>query len=313
MSILPAASLACDTRPSGFGFHVRCQESLRFLRSGGGAETLEVVVTPEPRKRPDSAPLADWRLAGPAHPERGTLYQVGRHFEFWATDAGAYRIYPELGRIEMPETPDEIVREQRLWGIPTALCFMHREDVALHAAAVEVDGGALVLAAPRRHGKTTLALAFHRHGYRVLSEDLTCCRPATVPTVLPGPALLRIRPDVYDGLPPPGTHVVASRPDRVYLAIDDDHRGSSAPVPITAVVFLRESPDAIAVTPMTRGAALPDLWSLSFRLATDDGRGRTFRQLARLAGALPIWNLCRPMRLGSLDATVEQIVRMCQS
>jgi len=218
-----------------------------------------------------------------------------------------------LGRIEMPETPDEIVREQRLWGIPTALCFMHREDVALHAAAVEVDGGALVLAAPRRHGKTTLALAFHRHGYRVLSEDLTCCRPATVPTVLPGPALLRIRPDVYDGLPPPGTHVVASRPDRVYLAIDDDHRGSSAPVPITAVVFLRESPDAIAVTPMTRGAALPDLWSLSFRLATDDGRGRTFRQLARLAGALPIWNLCRPMRLGSLDATVEQIVRMCQS
>src|SRR5712691_7376244 len=243
VSALPAPLSAARTTPSAFGFRVRCQPPLRLLRSGGGVETLEVGTAPEPRKRPETAPLADWMLAGADHEARGTLYRVDRGFEFWVTDVGAYHIDPERGCIEIPESDNEILREQRLWGIPAALCFMHRGDVPLHAAAVEVGGGAVVLAAPRRHGKTTLALAFHKHGYRLLTEDLTCCRFNRGPELLPGPALVRIRPDVYDGHPPLGTHVVLARLDRVYLALDDDQRGSGAPVPIRAIIFLRESSD----------------------------------------------------------------------
>jgi len=302
---------APDVAPSEFGFRVRCAESLRFLRCGGGTDTLEVVVAPQVRRRPQTAPLADWRLAGPDDALRGTLYGVGTAFEFWATDAGAYRIEPETGRIEIPKSPDAIAREQRLWGIPATLCFMHRGDVPLHAAAVEIGAGAVVLAAPRQHGKTTLALAFHRHGYRVLSEDLACCRLGPVPTVLPGPALLRVRPDVYDGHPPAGTHLVAARPDRICLAIDHARRGSGAPVPILAVVFLRERSNRIVMAPTLPSVAIRDLWALSFRLPTHAARAHTFSRLARLAGALPMWNLYRPTRLGSLDATVERIVEVC--
>jgi len=302
---------APDVAPSEFGFRVRCAESLRFLRCGGGTDTLEVVVAPQVRRRPQTAPLADWRLAGPDDALRGTLYGVGTAFEFWATDAGAYRIEPETGRIEIPKSPDDIAREQRLWGIPATLCFMHRGDVPLHAAAVEIGAGAVVLAAPRQHGKTTLALAFHRHGYRVLSEDLACCRLGPVPTVLPGPALLRVRPDVYDGHPPAGTHLVAARPDRICLAIDHARRGSGAPVPILAVVFLRERSNRIVMAPTLPSVAIRDLWALSFRLPTPAARAHTFSRLARLAGALPMWNLYRPTRLGSLDATVERIVEVC--
>ena len=308
---LPAPP-AQDAAPSEFGFRIRCAESLRFVRSGGGEDTLEVVVAPQLRSRPQTAPLADWRLAGPDDALRGTLYGVGRAFEFWATDAGAYRIEPETGRIEMPESPDDVAREQRLWGIPAALCFMHRGDVPLHAAAVEIGAGAVVLAAPRQHGKTTLALAFHRRGYRVLSEDLACCRLGQVPTLLPGPALLRVRPDVYDGHPPAGTHLVAARPGRIWLAIDQARSGSGAPVPIVAVVLLRESAHRIVMAPTLPSVALRDLWALSFRLPTHAGRAHTFSRLARLAGALPIWNLYRPTRLGSLDATVERIVEVCR-
>jgi hypothetical protein len=298
--------------PSGFGFRVRCLEPLRFLRSGGGVETLEVVVAARPRTRPDAAPLVDWTLAGPERRVRGTLYQLERGFEFWATDVGAYRIDPEAGRIEMPTCDDDVMREQRLWGIPAALCFMHRGDVPLHAAAVEVDGGAVLLAAPRRHGKTTLALAFQRHGHRLLSEDLACCRLGPVPTVLPGPALLRIRPDIYDGRPPAGTHVAATRGDRTYLALDEDRTGSSAPVPIVALVLLRESSNGISFERVSASAAIRDLWTLSFRLPGDAARARTFTQLTRLADALPCWNLYRPVRLGSLDATVTRIVEVCR-
>jgi hypothetical protein len=297
--------------PSGLGFRIRSRPRLRFLRSGGGAETLEVAVAPEPRSRPATAPLVEWTFTGPDREVRCTLYQMQRSFQLWATDMGAYHIDPLAGRIEMPESDDELIREQRMWGVPAALCCMHRGDLPLHAAAVEIGSRAVVLAAPRRHGKTTLALAFQRHGYRVLTEDLACCSLGAIPRLLPGPALLRVRPDVYHGRPPAGTHLVAARRNRVYLGVNDDRRGDSAPVPIAAVVFLRQSADGIALRPVPATAAIRDLWALSFRLPRADGRAQVFAQLTRLASACPIWNLYRPARLDSLDATVARLVEIC--
>ena len=298
---------------TAFGFRVRCGAPLRFLRSGGGVETLDVVVASEPARRPAIAPCADWPLAGLGGKVRGTLYQLNGRFEFWTTDIGAYRIDPEAGRVEMPRCSDHLAREQRLWNTPAALCFMHRGDVSLHAAAVETDAGAVLLAAPHRHGKTTLALAFHRHGYRVLSEDLACCRLDPQPTLLPSPAVLRLRPDVYEGRPPEGTHLVAARPGRVYIAVDDDRRGSGAPVPIVAIVFLRESADRISMERTAAARAIRDLWTLRFQLPTKSARARAFTHLAQLAGAIPAWNLYRPVRLDALDATVARVVDTCRA
>jgi hypothetical protein len=128
------------------------------------------------------------------------------------------------------------------------------------------------------------------------------------PELLPGPALLRIRTDVYDGHPPDGTYVIAERPDRVFIGLDDDRKGSSAPVPIRAIVFLRESAESPRMERAAVPASLADLWSLNFRFQTDEARARSFRQLTRLAGAIPLWNLYRPLRLEDLEATVVRVV-----
>lgn len=304
-SIQPKAPFTA-TAPSMYGFSVRTREPLRFMRSGGGIELLEIVAAQEQRTRPAIEPLAEWGLPGTGYEARATLYRVERGYEFWTTDAGAYHVDQENGRIEIPSGGDEILREQRLWGIPMILCYMHRGDFSLHAAAVEIGSGAVLFAAPSRYGKTTLALAFHRHGYRILSEDLVCCRSEPSCEVLPGPALVRMRTDVYDGSSPQGMHIVVERPDRVYLAIDDDRKGSSAPVPIKGIVFLRESED-LRIEPATAPIALPDLWHLNFRLPTQQHRGRSFQQLARLAGCIQSWNVYRPLLLASLDSTVELI------
>jgi hypothetical protein len=298
--------------PSGgdstFGFTVRSNVPLRFLREGGGVETLEVTTAPRPRERPAVEPLRDWTLPGTGHEVRATLYQVGSEFEYWTTDVGGFRIDPARRRIEVPADVDEILREQRLWALPTTLCYMERGDLSLHAAAVEVSGRAVILAAPQRFGKTTLAWAFHRLGHRVLSEDLACCRVGPVPAVLPGPALLRMRPDVYGGHAPEGTHVVLERPDRVFLALDADRKGSSAPVPLAGIVFLRESEDGIRVEPAEPPTALADLWALNFRLPTGEGRTQSFQRLSGLAGGVRLANLYRPLRLAALDDTVIAIV-----
>ena len=291
--------------PSVFGFNVRSDIPLRFLRNGGGTQPLEVVSAEDSGEGSHGELLGEWPLQGTSYPAHAKLFRIPDGYQYWTSDAGSFRIDVEHGRIQVPNTADPLLREQRLHGMPMILSFLDRGDVSLHAAAVEVGAGAIVLAAPSRFGKTTLALAFQRYGHRVLSEDLICCRPATAEAI-PGPALLRLRPDVFTADLPAGLFVVAERPDRVFVGFDLERAGSGAPVPITAIVFLREAPD-LAVEEVARPTALKDLWRLSFRTGTEPDRADSFQRLARLAGSVPSWNVHRPLTPSALHATMELI------
>ena len=294
-----------------FGFEVRSSCRFRFLRRGGGGEPLEIHETSTDITAPDRALVAEWLLPDPATPVRARLYQEDGIFHFWAGDAGWFRIDPAQRTIDLSVCDDDVRREQRLWGVPAVLCFMERGDFGLHAAAVEADGRAILLAAPGRHGKTTLALGFHRMGYRLLTEDTTCCRLEPEPLLLPGPTSVRVRPDVFHGEAPPATSIVSVRDDRIHLMLDADRAGDFRPVPIRAVVFLRGPAERIRLERVEPGQALPDLWALNFHLQNTLARGRSFSQLARLAGHVTIWNLHRPLSLANLDDVVAAIVETC--
>ncbi len=296
--------------PSLFGFRIRTALPLRFLREGGGVEPLEVVERHGAVERPAHAPLGEWPLHGAAVPAHAALYVIPGGYEYWTSDAGRFAVHLDRGVVEVPADGDGILREQRLNGMPMLLAFAHRGDTSLHAAAVEVDGGAMVLAAPSKFGKTTLALALHAAGHRLLAEDLTCCRLATM-EVIPGPALARMRPDVYAGAPPGGMEVVAERPDRIFLRPVAAMRGSSAPVPLRGICFLREG-DELRADRADPIESVRDIWHLGFRLPTDSDRGASFKDATRLSAALPVWNVRRPMRLDLLPATVELIANLAR-
>jgi len=296
---------ASPSDPSLFGFAIRTTEPLQFLREGGGADVLEIVGTNLLPGQPDGEPLGEWPLQGTSYPARAALYRRPNGYEYWTSDAGRFLIDLERGRIEIPTEGDPLLREQRLNGIPMLLSFAHRGDYSLHAAAVQVGGGAVILAAPSRFGKTTLAFGFHRMGYRILSEDLVCCRPGSL-EVLPGPALVRLRPDVYGGCPLSGMRVVAMRPDRVFLALEGERRGTSAPLPIRGIAFLREG-DTPSVESAPVVDSVRDLWHLGFRLPTSEARAESFRMLTELAGSVPAWNVSRPLRIGNLHEVVALI------
>lgn len=296
--------------PSVYGFVVRTALALRFLRHGGGADALEVVAG-EAGDDSEGELLGEWPLQGVSYPAHARLMRIPGGYDYWTSDAGRFRIDLTHGRIEVPVDGDPLLREQRLHGMPMILSFLARGDVSLHAATVEIGSGAVILAAPSRYGKSTLAMAFQRRGHRVLSEDLTCCRPATA-EALPGPALLRIRPDVAPRDLPEGLSVVAERPDRVFVGFDAKRAGTSAPVPIKAIVFLRES-NELAVEDVPRATALKDLWRLSFRTGTDSDRADSFQKLAALAGSVVALNVYRPLVLDSLDETVDLIANAVSS
>jgi hypothetical protein len=290
---------------SVFGFRVRSSLPWRFLRHGGGREPLEIVATDSDRSEPSAELLGEWPLQGTAYPAHAKLFKVPGGYEYWTSDAGRFGIDVEQGRIEVPSEGDSLLREQRLHGMPMILSFAARGDISLHAAAVEIGSGAVVLAAPSRYGKTTLALAFQKREHRVLSEDLICCRPDTAEAI-PGPALLRVRPDVFAGELPSGVFIADQRPERIFLGFDEAASGSGAPVPIKAIVFLREADD-FAIEPVPRVTALKDLWRLSFRTGTEDARADSFRRLTSLAGSVASWNVYRPLTLGALERTVELV------
>lgn len=287
-----------------FGFQVRSSLAFHYLREGKG-DPLEVVSVPALDQRVVGKQLKEW-LPRPGHPFHAKLYAAGAAFQLWIENFGWFLIHPEDAWIGVPEGVDEVRREEHLWGMPAALCFLRRGDLPIHAASVEVGGGAVLLAAPGRFGKTTLAAAFLQYGHRVLAEDLTCLRLAPEPAVVPGPAMLRLRRDVLGQFRPRDARMVGDYGERVSFAVDGPMRGSCEPVPLHGVVLLREGPsvrlDAVSPPDVVR-----ELWALSTRFPTDDDRRRCFAILGGVAASIPSWRLSRPLRIEDLPAIIESI------
>jgi len=296
---------------SVFGFTVESDIPFNFLRSGEGEQVLRVDAAPNTDLQHEGPPLFQWKFKDLIAETSAELYQSGAVYHFWTSDTGWYRVDPAARRITIPDSGDEARRELRLWGVPSMLCFVERGEIPLHASAVEIAGGAILFAAPGQFGKTTLALAFHRSGHRVLTEDLSCCRLLPAPVLIPGPASLRVRPDMFDGHAPEGTSVIAINPDRAFLALDSGRRGTCVPVPIRGVVFLRKSEKDIRLEQVEAARALPDLWALSFRVRRHAGLAGCFSALSGMASATAIWNLYRPLRMDVLSEVVALIVDLC--
>lgn len=224
--------------PSLFGFEIRADRAPTLLRPGGGEGILHLAEAKHVADPPAGPPLVGWATRGSERPA-ATLHRNGSRYHL-RTPSETCDIDPVHSIITVSRRSRSPVWEECFAGIPALLCFQHRGEVPLHAAAVDVEGRAIVLAAHGRGGKTTLALAFHNLGFRVLTEDLACIRPGPVPALLPGPPWLRVRPDMLNGVPE-GTHVIGRTSDRTYLTIEPPLRGTGDAVPIGALVLLSES------------------------------------------------------------------------
>jgi hypothetical protein len=298
---------------SCYGFDVDSDLQMRLgRRSAAGGQQLRVEESDDP-PAVSGEPLIEW-LPRENNALHVRIYACEGAYDMWTDLEGWFHIDPAASSITVPVCDDTVRREERMWGLPVALCYMARGDRPIHAAAVEVAGGALLLAAPGHFGKTTLASAFHQAGYRVLSEDYTCCRAGDEPAVLPGPALLRVRRDSYERLDLPRTEAVIEEPDRMHLAIEPPYRGDGVtPVPLKGIVLLREGDEGSVLQRIGVDEALPDLWALAFRFPTDEDRTQCFAALVALGSRVPVWNLYRPMRYELLQESVEAVISTCLS
>ena len=250
--------------------------------------------------------VREWNTVGNER-FRARLFEEGRRYRLSVVDEGSFIIDPHVPLVSLPDGGNGVKREERLWGIPVLLCFLARGNVPLHAAAVEVRGGAVLLAAPGTFGKTTLAAGFVRAGYRLLAEDLSCLRLSPSPEVIPGPAMLRVRRDVAEHLKIPFTRVLDAGDERLHLALNADQRGNCTPVPVRAIVFLRGGGETLDLAHAAAAQAVRDLFALSFHLSGHEEASRAFTAAADLAASVPLWNVFYPRRLGDLARTIEEV------
>lgn len=291
------------------GYRVESSFDCRFLRAESPAERL-VIREAERPPDVDGEPLLAWSPR-PLRDFEAKLFTTDGGYVFWTSREGWYDIDPLAPSIAVTPASDRVRREARLWGVPSLLCYLSRGDVPLHAAAVDVGGRALLLAGPGRSGKTTTAAAFLIAGHRVLAEDLVACRPAPPPSLLPGPAMLRVRPDVYPRLRLTNASPVAEDAERVHLALEGAARGDGAPVPLAGIVFLRPGEGAPRLRRRSAEDTIRDLWALSLNLPTEQDRARCFRGVASLAASVPAWDLERAISLDLLDQVVEAVIATC--
>lgn len=290
-----------------FGFALIAEDPIWFLREGSG---MPLYIEHQTGLDPEIGSLITEWIPNDRNPIEARLYEGGSRDAFALSVAGAgwYLIDPPGQKIVSPVKYHTIAGSMRLLGLPLLLCCLARGDTTVHAAAVEVNGKAILLAAPGRHGKTSLSAAFIAAGHRLLSEDLSCLQVTKDGVeLLPGPTGLRIRSDMTDLLPLAGYEQTGLYDDRLVLG-PVGPVGDCSPVKVSGVVFLSDFGPGLDLVPVDPGEAVRDLWFLSFHLPNDVDRARKFQALVDLVGAAPAWRFIRPPDRTRLKEHVDHII-----
>lgn len=276
-----------------YGFEVKSDLPLLRLNSAPGTRgELVVEAVAEPLEPPAGEP------AGSLVDDDGRRWYASYELDdggclLQMPPTGSFLLAPPEGRIAVESTNgDTELLEHRLASSAICTLLSLRGDLALHAAAVEADGRAIVFCGPSLRGKSTLARALGEAGCRLLGEDgIAIELGGDGPVAHPGARGVRVR----------GPGGGRQRP----VLVDDPGAGEPGPCPVAAVVLLGERGVELEVEPLVPARALA---LLTPNLIHSGGRvsiGAAFQRLASLLGTVPALQI-------SLPDDLEALPEICQ-
>lgn len=286
------------------GYAVLSDLPFTTLRHGGGTP---LVIDVWPGSEPAGEDLIRWKPR-PGNPFHGRLVRMEAGYAFWASDAGWYVIDPKARRISVQDPELSLTRELRLFGVPTSVCATAAGDAALHASAIEINGRGVLFGGPSLHGKTTLAAAFAARGHRLLTEDTTRVRSAPIPSVYPGPSVVRLRSDVAPEIHIANYERLEMPNGRVALLENTEGRGDGREVPLHSVILLRAGHE-VALRSARRAEAARDLFALSFLLPITEQRAATFATITAIIASVSVMELERPLTMDATQAVIRAVER----
>ncbi|MGZ9098250.1 MAG: hypothetical protein ACXW3O_00975 [Brevundimonas sp.] len=280
------------------------------------------------RRTPDIAAIAD---AGPwigqARPDEresglGTTHVYGHDGRVRC----CFRVNPSATEVDCLATPDVSDRDLVSLFVEPVMrtVLIRRGRLSFHAAALVRDGRAVLIAADKGAGKSTLSWALQRAGWRLFADDLACVAEVggrwhvypghrqTKLTRQTAIALGYAEADLqsrFDENPEDTAHLVGV--DKCVLPIDPAPLPAS--VPIAALVFLTPR-DRGSSSLRSRPAAGHEAVGLLLQHATRDPLGRgpglsppLQAALGRLAGQVSILTATLPDSLEHLPDCAARI------
>ena len=212
-----------------------------------------------------------------------------------------------------PSTPEDVVTY--LLGPVLGLLLYLRGVTCLHASAIACEGAALVFVGPAEAGKSTLAAAYARRDYRVLTDDILVL-VRNEHSILAVPGVPRI------GLWPQSVEQLWGREDALprqvetwekrYFDLDGHGLFQDSPLPVGAVYLLaqREPNVEPCIGPLTGTSALLALIANKYvtRISERAQDRRDFVRFSELAGSVPVRRITRSDALSDLNATCQAIL-----
>jgi hypothetical protein len=295
--------------PALLGYAVETDFALPRARGGPtGRGTLTIAPATESilEREGELATLLD-------DPRAGTAVAIdGDRLVVWCSASGNYLLDPREGRVDVEPAGDADVWEHRLGSAMLPLLLSERGDLALHAAAIEEDGGAVLACGQSGNGKSTFAAARATAGRTILAEDGTVVDKVDgSPRVWPGLAGIRVSPaavEAMGGTWPDSERARDGRDRGLVLAEAEDPRDAIA---VRAVVILGERGGRdVEITPVAPTAAVPVL-VYSSMFAGPTRIEAALRRLASLVERVPVYRVRMPDDLSlAADAAAEVAARV---
>jgi hypothetical protein len=225
----------------------------------------------------------------------GTLvFRVDGVADYMVVDGREVVIRPATGGIE---------GDVRLWlfGSIFAALLHGRGILPLHASGIETDAGAVLFAGHSGIGKSTLAAAFGRRGFRIVTDDVSGIRlgEGGAPEVLPGIARLKLHADTLTtlGIDPRGLERL--RPGAGKFAYPAHRIQVRRTLPLHRVFFIETGEgNGVKVERLGRLAGVQSILEHTFRDWMLDALGVRDRHLAVAArvaaGGAGLYRVRRP-------------------
>jgi hypothetical protein len=233
----------------------------------------------------------------PHSPDHVVVFDLGDGLLVCCSATGDFLIDPAAGTVTGLRRNSSIDGwEHRLLATALPLMLAERGDLVLHASGVAAsDGRGVLFCGPPGRGKSTIAAALAERGHRVIGEDGVALTFGSEdpPVAWPGPAGVRLRRS------PGGPK--QTRPLAAGLE-------TTEPVPIAAVVVLDPRGQGKPRHERLAGTAGLALLTAHTMFAGAERLPRAFRQLARLASAVPVYRAHLPDDLGAAPAAAESLL-----
>ena len=279
---------------------------LRLWDGAPGAPDIVIAIGDVP------GALADPILETPylqADGEGRVRYTVAGVADFLVECGERVTIAPKLDAA----SPD--VRVFLLGSVFGLLCNQ-RGLLPIHASAVEIEGRAVAFAGASGSGKSTMAMAFQRRGFRLLSDDVTpVAFEGGQVRFLPSARRIRLWSDsVADARwDPVGIERCRAGLEKFSGAFEDAF--VTQPLAPAALFHLRPLPDTVGDVMLNRlhgAAAVQQVRRQAYRWRTLQrtvGKGEAMSRVVRAATGIPRhFELMRRIAFDNLDETVDAVV-----